>query len=108
MIIIIITTIMIKTNTCTTLLTVAHEGTTTVNTCACPKRRDYKKFTGRVGPMKILIFTKSTRTNKIHGIIFPPKNARTPGTKSSTKRYEKNYCRIPYLKVGSYDTYLWY
>jgi len=39
-IIIIITTIIIKSNTCTTLLTVAHEGTMTVNACASPKQKN--------------------------------------------------------------------
>jgi hypothetical protein len=35
-----IATTIIKTNTCTTLLTVAHEDTMTVNACASPKHKN--------------------------------------------------------------------
>ncbi len=75
------------------MLTVVHEGAT-VSTHVLVLSTETKKITGRVGPMKILIFTKSTSTNRIHRIIFPRRNARSPGTKSSTRRYGRNYCRI--------------
>ena len=76
------------------MLTVVHEGATVSMHVLVLSTKTKKKITGRVGPMKILIFTKSTSTNKIHGIIFPRRNARTPGTKSSTRRYGRNYCMI--------------
>jgi hypothetical protein len=64
------------------MLTVVHEGATVSMHVLVLSTKTKKKITGQVGPMKMLIFTKSTSTNKIHRINFPCRNAHTPGTKS--------------------------
>ncbi len=80
------------------MLTVVHEGATMSTHVLVLSTQKLKKnhWAGRPyeNPYLHKLY-KSTSTNKIHGIIFPRRNARTPGTKSSTRRYGRHYCRTP-------------
>ena len=59
------------------MLTVVHKGAMASMYVLVLSPETKKKITGQAGPVKILIFTKSTSTKKNLMIIFPYKNDRT-------------------------------